>query len=110
MFIIYLRSKFYIVTYLGVCDYRRGTNWVLDLLTTCIHNSELYITVHRHNLANVLSLLQSPLAVSCQQIQHSWDSLASPRLDPLVTVARAERQRATQVTGSQAGGHFTPIS
>jgi hypothetical protein len=23
----------------GACDYRRGMDWILDLLTTCVHNS-----------------------------------------------------------------------
>jgi hypothetical protein len=36
----------YIVTYLGVCDYRRGMDWILDLLTTCTHHSELHFTFH----------------------------------------------------------------
>jgi hypothetical protein len=29
-----------------VCDYRRRMDWILDLLTTCIHRSELYFTDH----------------------------------------------------------------
>jgi hypothetical protein len=33
---------------LGVCDYRRSMEWVLDLLTTCTHHSELHFTDHWH--------------------------------------------------------------
>jgi hypothetical protein len=57
-----------LVTYLGVCDYRRDTDWILDLLTTCTHHSELHFTVHWHTQTSALSLLQSPLAVSWQRI------------------------------------------
>jgi hypothetical protein len=31
---------------LYVCDYRQGVHWRLDLLTTCIHHSELHFTDH----------------------------------------------------------------
>jgi hypothetical protein len=31
---------------LRVCDYRRGMDWILDLLTTCTHHSELHFTGH----------------------------------------------------------------
>jgi hypothetical protein len=31
---------------LGVCDYRRGMDWIFVLLTTCIHHSELHFTDH----------------------------------------------------------------
>jgi hypothetical protein len=44
------------VTYLCVCDYRRGMDWILDLLTTCIHHSELHFTHHWHTQTSVLSL------------------------------------------------------
>jgi hypothetical protein len=54
--------------YLGVCDYRWGMDWILALLTTCIHHLELHFTDHWHTQTSVLSLLQSPLAVSWQQI------------------------------------------
>jgi hypothetical protein len=40
-----LRS--YTVTYMG-CDYRRGMDWWIDLLTTCIHRSEILFTDHWH--------------------------------------------------------------
>jgi hypothetical protein len=53
---------------LGVCDYRRGMDWWMDLLTTCVHHSELHFTVPWRINTNVLSMLQSPLAVSWQQI------------------------------------------
>jgi hypothetical protein len=53
---------------LGACICRRGLNWWMDLLTTCIHHSELHFTDHWHSQASVLSLLQSPLAVSWQRL------------------------------------------
>jgi hypothetical protein len=57
-----------IVMYLAR-DYRRGMDWILHLLTICIHHSELHFTDHlTHIQTYVLSLLQSPLAVSWQQI------------------------------------------
>jgi hypothetical protein len=43
-------------------------DWILDLLTTYIHHSELYFTDHWHTQTSVLSLLQSPLAVSWQRL------------------------------------------
>jgi hypothetical protein len=30
----------------GVCDYRRGMNWILDVLTTCVHYSEIHFAVY----------------------------------------------------------------
>jgi hypothetical protein len=52
----------------GVCDYRWGMDWISDLLTTCMHHSRLHFTDHWHTQTSVLSLLQSPLAISWQQI------------------------------------------
>jgi hypothetical protein len=49
---VFTKSRRYAVTILCVCvcvcvcDYRRGMDWILDLLTTCIHNSELQFTEH----------------------------------------------------------------
>jgi hypothetical protein len=45
-------------------------DWLLDILTTCIHHSELHFTVHWHTQTSVLSLLQSPIAISWQRISH----------------------------------------
>jgi hypothetical protein len=56
------------VKFWGVCDYRRGMDWILDLLITCVHHSELHFIVHWHTETSDLSLSQSPLAVSWQQI------------------------------------------
>jgi hypothetical protein len=44
----------YIVTYLGVCDYRRSMDWILDLLTTCTHYSRT--TSNYSAIANLHSL------------------------------------------------------
>jgi hypothetical protein len=35
------------------CDYRRGMDCILDLLTTCIHHSELNFTDHWHRSITV---------------------------------------------------------
>jgi hypothetical protein len=48
--------------------YRRGMDWILDLLTTCTHHSELHFTDQWHTQTSVLSLLQSPLSVSWQRL------------------------------------------
>jgi hypothetical protein len=50
-----------------LCDSRRGMDSRMDLLTTCIHHSELHFTDDRHTQTIVLSLLQFPLAVSWQR-------------------------------------------
>jgi hypothetical protein len=72
-----------------VCDYRRGMDWWMDLLTTCIHHSELHIIDYRHTQTSFLSLLQSPLAVSWKRLYH-WRLFSFPHSGPLETVARAE--------------------
>jgi hypothetical protein len=46
---------------------------------TCIHHSELHFTDHWHTQTSFLSLLQSPLAVSCQQLP-PWEILHLPTL------------------------------
>jgi hypothetical protein len=43
-------------------------DWWIDLLTACIHHSELHFTDHWHTQTSVLSLLQSPLAISWQRL------------------------------------------
>jgi hypothetical protein len=53
---------------LGVYDYKRGMDRWIHLLTTCAHHSELHFTDHWHTQTSVLSLLQSPLAVSLQRL------------------------------------------
>jgi hypothetical protein len=65
-------SRFRVCVSVCVCvcvwDYRRSVNWWMDLLTTCIHQSELHFTDHWHTHTRVLSLLQSPLAVFWQRL------------------------------------------
>jgi hypothetical protein len=56
-------SRFY-----RVCYCRRSLDWWIDLLTACIHNSELHFTIHWHTQTCILSLLQSPLATSWQRL------------------------------------------
>jgi hypothetical protein len=51
-----------------LCDYRQGMDWILDLLTTCIHHLELHFTDQWHTQTSVISPLQSPLAVSWQRL------------------------------------------
>jgi hypothetical protein len=91
---------------LGVCDYRRG----MDLLTTCIHHSELHFTDHWHTQTSVLSLLQSPLAVSSQRLL-PVEILQFPALRLSLHILPCWTQLSTdnpQLTGSQASSHFTP--
>jgi hypothetical protein len=64
---VWSKCNFYIFTFWGCVTYRRGMDWLLDLLT-CIHRSELHYTDHWHTENVVLSLLQSPLAVSWQRL------------------------------------------
>jgi hypothetical protein len=57
----------YIVTiYMCVTD-RRGMDWILNLLITCIHHSELHVTDHWHTQI-VSSVCLSPLAVYWQRL------------------------------------------
>jgi hypothetical protein len=42
--------------YLGVCDYRRNMDWLVDLLMTCIHHSELQV-ITALLLVSTLSIL-----------------------------------------------------
>jgi hypothetical protein len=83
-------------------------DWILDLLTVCIHHSELHFTVHWHTKTSVLSILQSPLAVSWKRF-YRGRFFSFPRSGPLITAARAELFSTDNSTnGFQAGGHFTP--
>jgi hypothetical protein len=75
---------------LGVCDYRRCTDWILYSLTTCIHHSELHFTHHWHTQTSFLSLLQSPLAVFWQLRLTQCRFLSFPHSGPLLTSARTE--------------------
>jgi hypothetical protein len=60
---IYFKPFLYdIVTSLGVCDYRRGMDWILDLFINCIHHSELHFTDHWQRLVYpVYYSLHSPI-------------------------------------------------
>jgi hypothetical protein len=61
-----LSSCTYILSYCS--DYRQGTDWLLNLLTTCIHHLELHFTDDWYSQTSVLSLLQSPLAIPWQRL------------------------------------------
>jgi hypothetical protein len=50
------------------CDYRRGMDWWMDLLNTAIHHAVSHVIDHWHTQKSVLSILQSPLAVSWQRL------------------------------------------
>jgi hypothetical protein len=56
-----------IVTIWG-CDYRRGVDCWMGLLTTYTHHSYLHFTDHWHTWTSALSPLQFPLAVAWQQL------------------------------------------
>jgi hypothetical protein len=74
-------------------------------------HSELHFTDHWHTQTSVLSLLQSPLAVSWQWLLPR-EILQFPALRSSCHSRpwRTLCQLPTQLTGSQAGGHFTPTS
>jgi hypothetical protein len=105
-------SNLTIISRILGCNYRRGMDWILDILTTCIHHSELNFTdhwhTHTHTQTSVLGLLHSPLAVSWQRLLPNR-FFSFPLSVPRVTAAHAELL-STQLTVSQAGGHFTPTS
>jgi hypothetical protein len=75
--------------YLGfVTTYRVLTGWI-DLLTTCIHQSELHFTDHWHTQTSVLSLVQSQLAVTGNGF-YRGRFFSFPRSGPFFTAARGE--------------------
>jgi hypothetical protein len=82
-----------IVTYLGVCDYRRSMDWRMDLLITCIRHSELHFTDHWHTQTSVLSLLQSPLAVSWERLY--WSILFGSRSQVLLSQPPVQNSLST---------------
>jgi hypothetical protein len=89
--------KIYFHVCVGVSNYRRGPECWMDLLTTCIHHSKLHFTDHWHIQASVLSLLQSPPAVSWQRLLPR-EILSSPHSHPLATAARAEYSSTDNTT------------
>jgi hypothetical protein len=104
-------SWVYCSTLSSVChDFRGAFGW-MDLLTTCIHHSELYFTAHWHTQTSVLNLLQSPLVVSWQRLLPK-EILQLPALRSSChsRPCRTLVNLTTQPTGSQAGGHFTLTS
>jgi hypothetical protein len=71
-----------------VCDYGRGMDWILDLLTTCIHRSELHFTDHWHRLvSSVYHSLHEPFPGNGFYRGRFFNF---PRSGPLVIAARAE--------------------
>jgi hypothetical protein len=53
-----------IVTYLVVCDCRRGTCWILDLLTACTHHLELQVITALLLISTLCKTQQHQLRVS----------------------------------------------
>jgi hypothetical protein len=79
---------------LGLSDYRRGMYGTLDLLTTCIHHSEVQlITDHWHAQISLLSLLQFPLAVSWQLLPSEILQLPWSCCCPLINTPDLNSQR-----------------
>jgi hypothetical protein len=93
-----------------VCDCSGVWTGELDLLTTCIHYSELQFTDHSHTQTSVLSLLVFT-SLFLATASNSEDSSAyhSQVLFSQPTVQNS-CQLTTHLTGSQAGGHITPTS
>jgi hypothetical protein len=98
---LFLSNQFNIVTILG-CDYRRGVDWILDLLTTFIHLSELHFTDHWHTRTSVLRLLQFPLVVFWQRLLPR-EIFQFPALRSVFTAARAELLSTDNSTNMVAG-------
>jgi hypothetical protein len=48
-----------------VCDYRRGMDWTLDLLTTCIHHSELQEITALSLISKFYKLLHAKSSSAC---------------------------------------------
>jgi hypothetical protein len=73
------KTRFRVMHYRSVlqfcgCDYRRGEDWVLDILTTYTHPSELHvITV----ISTLYSSLQHPLSIFQPAVSSNWRSLAT---------------------------------
>jgi hypothetical protein len=84
---------------LGVRDYRRGMGWILDLLTTWVHHSELQFTDNWHTQTNVLSLLVSTSRFLATHLTQ-WRFFSFPRSGRLFTAARAELLSTDNSTGS----------
>jgi hypothetical protein len=83
------QSSLYTVTYLGACDYRQSSDWLLDLLATCVHHSELHFTVHCQRLVCPQSIaISTSCFLATDLIQ--WRFFSFPRSGPLVRTARAE--------------------
>jgi hypothetical protein len=59
-----------------VCDYRRGLDWWLDLLTTYTHNSWLHFTVHSFTQTSVLSQLVSTNRCFVTASNYVWKQMA----------------------------------
>jgi hypothetical protein len=58
----------------GVCDYRRGVDWWIDLLTTYTHHSELPVITALSLISTLYKSPQHPLSLSlacCVFISHS---------------------------------------
>jgi hypothetical protein len=82
-------------------NYRRGMDWIMDLLTISVYHSELYFTDNWLAQASVLSLLQSKLANS-RQWHFQWRIFSYPHTGPLVTATPAEIfQLVTGLIGSR---------
>jgi hypothetical protein len=52
----------YIVTILG-CDYRRGMDWILDILTTYTHHTELQVITALSLIYTINKLPQHALSI-----------------------------------------------
>jgi hypothetical protein len=68
-----------------VCDYRRGTDWILDLLITYTHNSELQVITASLLISTLYKSLHAKFSPACNVFNspslatasNSGDSLAS---------------------------------
>jgi hypothetical protein len=80
------------------CDYRRGMNWGMDLLTTCVHDSELQVITVPPLISKLCKSQKHPLSLfqpavftsrSLAKASNSGDSSASRA--HVVTIRRISR-------------------
>jgi hypothetical protein len=69
----------YTVTYLWMCDYRRGMDRILDLLTTCTHHPEVQVIT----ALSLISTLYKPPQHALNLFQPAVSSSVVPYQQPL---------------------------
>jgi hypothetical protein len=109
---------FNIVMCRSVCDYRRSMDWILDLLSTYTHDSELEAITASSLISTIHKSPPHPLSLSQPAVSLPvvpWQRLLTVeilQLQALRPSLQTPLQNSTdnlQLTNSQTGG-FTPTS